>query len=908
MKRLFNPLWIFAVITFPQIILLWLYAESYQIIQTLLTPEHKQYWLAYGIILLVLVGFSSLYATVRLLQRRKIQAGFGWVSLLAYATLLYFYMYDSRQILPWDIPRWMLLKGDLEIYAYTFIMPALLYGLLLLVFYFTPAGIVHTLTPNIAGAVAIPLCWYLGFTVAPLFRRLEELDYFRHLVAIVSIGSIVLFLFFLVRLIYILALQYQTFWTRYDWLWKVPLVVVFPLLGLWLNNYRFEKVFGDFTNEWYYIIALTNGVLLCLPPVFQPSVRLFIFIGRSITYPYIIYFFLVFIPFLPLSVPAILFFGVGVLMLTPLAVAVLQGYMLSQDYQHLKGKFGVILPSIAFVIGMAMLPLYILNDFGQDRQTLHNALDIVYQNKKASLNPNRLQYVLDQVRRHKDTRNNNFMTGNPKGYQPFLTPLYRSLVLENLTLADSKIETLEKIFLGESKTNNNRSGLLPPPTSPDIKIDTLQSESVFHQEGNYWTTWLHLHIENPTTQQFEYRTEFDLPVGTWISNYYLDIEGKREYGLLAERKAATWVYNQIVGQRRDPGILNYVVGNRVSLKVFPMSPKQTRTTGIEFISKNPLQFYAKGADFWIADTTTSNFTQVTEKGGVKLTSALKVAKPDFKEVALHFILDNSIHSAKVREKYPFYVKQITDKLKTEAKIVETHFNFSNYATNHLGNEWQKYLNPKAYSGKGGFWLDNALRRELTDYVIEPKLTHYFYILTPARDKMVMVEPLANIMALAPPNTFVFIQEVGVKGKNVPENLNFTLPQNTHQITLQNPEKYLTPIDLKGTSWDNALTLHAQWLNLLAHPENLEKDWLTVVRNSLQTKILTPYTSYISLENEAQKQALLAKQRQILAAKQALDAGDEPAPMSDPGEWLMILVIVGILVWMKPPNLRRWNII
>jgi hypothetical protein len=51
--------------------------------------------------------------------------------------------------------------------------------------------------------------------------------------------------------------------------------------------------------------------------------------------------------------------------------------------------------------------------------------------------------------------------------------------------------------------------------------------------------------------------------------------------------------------------------------------------------------------------------------------------------------------------------------------------------------------------------------------------------------------------------------------------------------------------------------------------------------------MTPVTSFISLENDAQRKALLKKQDDVLNGNASLDAGEETR-MSEPG--MMVLVI------------------
>ncbi len=100
--------------------------------------------------------------------------------------------------------------------------------------------------------------------------------------------------------------------------------------------------------------------------------------------------------------------------------------------------------------------------------------------------------------------------------------------------------------------------------------------STYHAEEDYWTSWVHFDIHNGTHRQDEFRMTFELPTGTWMSDYYLVVEDEKKYGVLAEKKAAMWIYQQIVNTRRDPGILYYLKGNELAFRVFPLNSKEDK--------------------------------------------------------------------------------------------------------------------------------------------------------------------------------------------------------------------------------------------------------------------------------------------------------------------------------------------
>ncbi len=70
---------------------------------------------------------------------------------------------------------------------------------------------------------------------------------------------------------------------------------------------------------------------------------------------------------------------------------------------------------------------------------------------------------------------------------------------------------------------------------------------------------------------------FYLPEGSVVTSASLWIEGEEQKALLTTRAKADSAYQTIVGrERRDPLLLHWQEGNRISVRVFPCTPKEAR--------------------------------------------------------------------------------------------------------------------------------------------------------------------------------------------------------------------------------------------------------------------------------------------------------------------------------------------
>src|SRR5690606_18273817 len=129
---------------------------------------------------------------------------------------------------------------------------------------------------NFLIAIGIPVAGYLfSQLILPLWQPFNS-EFSIHAILILIIVATLVFIFFLVRGILILASKKATVWQKWQLAWKIPIAIILPLIGLSLNNGHLfsglrgfsgdnSGIFGDFNNSWFYILAVVNGVLICLP-------------------------------------------------------------------------------------------------------------------------------------------------------------------------------------------------------------------------------------------------------------------------------------------------------------------------------------------------------------------------------------------------------------------------------------------------------------------------------------------------------------------------------------------------------------------------------------------------------------------------------------------------------------------
>jgi hypothetical protein len=927
MRKLISPQWIWVINTLPIAILFVVFHSQFNIIKTLLDEDNIQLWKYFGWTLGVLGVLNCTYAVWLVFKKQNVSMAYGLIALLCYIPFIYLYIEHAGQIIPFFIPRWMILD-NLLLYVVTFLMPTLFHSILVLVVHFTSETKEHRAWINFSIAISVPVSGYLFAQVLlPFLHRscrgwneIEHKIFNQHVILTLVIVATLVFLFFLLRAVFILAAKKSAVLKKHQWLWKISIALVLPLLGLLINNGHLLNEFYvpfpmfDFGSLWFYALAVLNGVFICLPNTGNPIYRLFLFFGRSITFSYTFYFFLVFLPFLPLSLVAIVFFGLGFLVLTPLLLFVIHTHELYGDFSFLKSCFPKKRVIGAFLLGFLVIPASITANYLKDKNVLNKALEYVYHpnySKEYRIDKNSLQKTLQVLNQHK-TSSRNFPFSNQI---PYLSSYFNWLVLDNLTLPDAKISMIEKIFFGEASSkaelNNIRS---ENARNEPISISNISTSSAYDRAQNAWKSWVDLEITNTSENSFsEYSTTFELPEGAWISDYYLYVGEQKEPGILAEKKSAMWVFSNIRNENRDPGILYYLTGNRIAFRVFPFSQDETRKTGIEFLHKEPIQLRIDNHIVELGNAAETIYENVENENVLYVSSKQKqTLKSVYRKPYFHFLVDAS----KDKDKHSHaFAKRIEQFLKNNAAFSENaqvSFVNSHVRSFPFGDGLEKHP-----TFEGGFYLDRGVKTVLSK-AFQDNSRPVIVVVSDNIQNAIWDKDFADFKLAFPESNLFFNlgEDLQLQAHSLMHNpkeqlpykpeclfcetvLEYRLADNSvaylpdngePSVVLKRASFEIAEQEIKEKNWQSALSMQAKWSSQVLHPENSDREWLNFVKHSFISKTMTPATSFLVVENEAQKAILKKKQEQILSSKGTLDFDSDPQQMSEPNLWLLAMLL------------------
>lgn len=96
--------------------------------------------------------------------------------------------------------------------------------------------------------------------------------------------------------------------------------------------------------------------------------------------------------------------------------------------------------------------------------------------------------------------------------------------------------------------------------------------------------------------QLEGQYTFPVPKGATIIDFSMTVDGKLMRGELLEKDRARSIYEGIVRQSRDPGLLEHVGANVFRIRVFPILPRAEQKIELTYVERVP---YDAGACRWV---------------------------------------------------------------------------------------------------------------------------------------------------------------------------------------------------------------------------------------------------------------------------------------------------------------------
>ncbi len=937
--KIADPKWIFFVISIPQFILFIILTDNYNIIKTELTKYENRISQVFGIVLLLQAILYSIYALIRIFQNKKVHKILPVIILVSYIGYLYAFCVFAKNCF-FDIPTWIISIWNILLVYGTFTIPAFFYALFLGERILSSKFETKKIWINFIFILIIPTLWYFFFKL--LDNNNSTMDYriFFHAMIFAFIITTLCFFFFLLRMIIALYKKNYTSLKKLQLLWTILFALILPILGLLLNEcyfpfsflrqsefkiQNFHEVFGEFNNILFFILALLNGILLCLPSLNNKTYRIFLFIFRSILFIFTLYFFIVFIPFIPFFIFSIIIFGLGVFLITPLILLIIHFKILKDDIKYLSNFLNIKKIVLLCSLSILLIPSIITTIFFIEKNNLFKALNYVYypdfqKKKNPKINLIFLNKTLNNITKIKI--NNNLSRGIP-----YITQYYNKIVLNNLTLSDDKINYLSQIFLNE-KTSSTNDFNRTRETPKQVIINNIIHKTEYDTKTKLYHTWIDLELENITCWRSEFITYIDLPEGVWIQDYYLYINNIKKKALLAEKKSVLWAYQMIKNERKDPGIMYYINNKTIAFKIFPFLKYEKRKTGFKLVHLEPLKITNNKEKINLE--IEPNLTAPIYSDNKNILYIPQKVKNNLEKIKrtpyYHFIIDCSKNSINSKNKYLKSINSLLAKnliSSDNAKFTLTGYETETYYINELE---KKLLD---YNNKGGFFLDRALKEILfNNYLNKNNSFPVLVILTDDIDHAVYNNNIINLMYTLPDTNYFYeltndsklmqhnLNDFNPHNKNITNTIfqqyvsvfndNIKISDNNNASIIYNNTKNLNDFSFNENEINNLLTLNSLIKWGFLHTDKTEKNWKKIYFNSISMNTLSFYTSFVVFENQAQEKRMLKKQENVLKSKNFLDAGEKmEEEMPEPSLIIMCILILAVFL-IKRSRKKRIN--
>lgn len=606
-----------------------------------------------------LVGLLAFFAAAG--RGRPLNRGTGLLLLLSASVYLAVAVINAGAAIPDSISDWILPENEWVFKQFALVMPGALYGAFR---FLCPddenrrlAGLTGSLLAAVSPFAILGLAMFAGWLITGMAVMI---------LAPVYIAASTLLVAAILRLCasgYVAARRSSPGALL---AFTAVLAVALPLGGLMLNAKIPFPV--DFQIPILYGLAVANGLLLCLPNFAHPLAHRAVWLLQCASFPFTLYFFAVFLPWLPLMPLAIFFVGLGVLMAVPSALFLLHGYRLLDGWRAEIRDGSRWVPAVLGALAFSAGPAFVTGRILADRAALHAGLDfLTYPDyAKDTTFPGDPRALRSALLRMRD-----FKAGN---YLPYYSEFYNALAFDRLVLPKARIEETWKTFANGPMpaaregsfsapmfSNRGRSAqeVLEGPVgarpSSRAVLASLRTETSFPGAGTVRAR-VRLTVQNPTAETTEFFAPIHVPDGVFITGLRLTIGAEDVPARLFEQRAAEWVYQKITEARpvpRDPAILRFVGPNQADLRIYPVDARGTRTAEIEFTYPDNLApAIAIDGQALSLPAPTNSFARTTSRegrvGAWIPRAVLEGFPPLAREPEPHLVLDVS-HDSDLRE-------------------------------------------------------------------------------------------------------------------------------------------------------------------------------------------------------------------------------------------------------------------
>ena len=824
--------------------------------------------------------------------------------------------------------------------------PEAIYGALCLIplIYIATAILHHNEIPlgKVKTRIIVCVCAPLGIAIIPLlaltgifdnpffwnaFGWVEDVDWLH---SAASVLIILLFALFFVFVCLVTSILYHYRTKKKDsevnderpavkqhsagyYVFIAALALVLPLLCLLISNEAFGVggILGDFSGAWFYILAAVNGIAMLVPRK-NKWVTLVTLFFKSAGFLYVFYFVVTMIRYAPLGV-AFYAYLLPLLVLTPIALFAAELFQIIDDFRFLKQHFPALRISIVFACGMLALCVGFMGNGYVQKVNFDNAL--VYLEQSAQelppVNVSMLKASLRYMRHEGTFISREIGLNATQSFEgpPILSEIYHRIFFSGKTIEDDAYEQINRIFLPENTSPWYRPpGVQLQAAEGNVKLRDVKTETRFDEAAGVYKTWVHMTLKNTSFSDLqEYALQFTLPDGVFVSDHYLDVLGKRKYGLIAEKNTAKSVYNSIVSRNRDPGIIFYESGNTVELRVFPFGAGETRETGFELM-------YRQSDSFTLGEHTITlageELTTPIVTGGICFMPASYKANLEpvlARTPKYYFVLDvrKPSRDAEYYQSLQKRLAQIREYAQGHgiagADVFLASYNVRKIDLAHLDSA--KYSD-------GGFNLALAMDMVYEDAKQHPEFcptiivasddlytaavadnrrftrdfpeAEYYYLLNSGGD--LTPHSLANNQIDETADAFVQTKRLSCNGF-------YFRDDGQNEVSYNNATGF-SDITFGGDAYTNALLLHEK-----IEKASTEKQVIETVKDGITKRLLTKNNSFIVLETKAQEDELNRRNKEFLEGK---TFGASAAPMSEPGLiiTLMLTMLCLVLLWVK----------